>query len=606
MNKAERSDRRGTAPFANLRHRMRRWSAQHEAVSAMSAVAVVGIIAVVASLGLAQAQLAFGSTSAADAASGAAATAAEPGIHTIKHVIVIMQENRSFDSYFGTFPGADGIPMANGVPTACVPDPQSGSCVKPFHDSQDVNAGGPHGASSAVADVDGGKMDGFVAQAEAAQKKGCAPNAPLCGNVATTSAGQTSAGQTSAGQTSTGTTSTGTTDVMGYKTGADIPNYWTYAKDFVLQDHLFESNASWSLPSHLYMVSEWSAKCSVADDPSSCVSALESPGNPPDFRTALQKNLIGACRGGVAKPACQAQLAKDGITPTMAAELHALIKQKCAASDSYASCQSAIDNASLPAALKNKLIAASNQLAPPDYAWTDLTYLLHKQKVSWGYYVFNGTEPDCENDSAMTCAPVKQNAKTPGIWNPLPYFDTVRQDGQLGNIQSLTNFYAQAKKGTLPAVSWIDPTDAVSEHPPAKVSAGQAYVTGLINTVMRSPDWNSTAIFLSWDDWGGFYDHVKPPVVDQNGYGLRVPGIVISPYAKAGYIDHQTLSHDAYVKFIEDDFLNGQRLDPKTDGRPDPRPDVRENNPQLGNLYSDFDFSKPPRPPVILPGGRTY
>ncbi len=79
---------------------------------------------------------------------------------------------------------------------------------------------------------------------------------------------------------------------------------------------------------------------------------------------------------------------------------------------------------------------------------------------------------------------------------------------------------------------------------------------------MNSPDWNSTAIFLSWDDWGGFYDHVVPPVVDQNGYGLRVPGIVISPYARQGLIDHQILSHDAYNKFIEDDFLGGQRLDP--------------------------------------------
>lgn len=155
-------------------------------------------------------------------------------------------------------------------------------------------------------------------------------------------------------------------------------------------------------------------------------------------------------------------------------------------------------------------------------------------------------------------------------------------------------------------MSWIDPTGAVSEHPPALVSTGQSYVTGLINTIMKGPDWNSTAIFLSWDDWGGFYDHVAPPVVDQNGYGLRVPGIVISPYAKTGYIDHQTLSHDAYVKFIEDDFLGGQRLDPATDGRPDPRPDVRENNPQLGNLVNDFDFSQTPRPPVLLPGGTTY
>ena len=85
------------------------------------------------------------------------------------------------------------------------------------------------------------------------------------------------------------------------------------------------------------------------------------------------------------------------------------------------------------------------------------------------------------------------------------------------------------------------------------------------------------------------------------GYGLRVPGLVISPYAKQGYIDHQTLSFDAYAKFIEDDFLGGQRLDPKTDGRPDPRPDVREDEPELGDLQNDFNFNQPPLPPVILP-----
>jgi phospholipase C len=76
---------------------------------------------------------------------------------------------------------------------------------------------------------------------------------------------------------------------------------------------------------------------------------------------------------------------------------------------------------------------------------------------------------------------------------------------------------------------------------------------------------------------------------------------MISPYAKQGYIDHQTLSFDAYDKFIEDDFLGGQRVDPQTDGRPDPRPDVRENAPQLGDLMNEFDFTQQPLPPMILP-----
>ena len=97
----------------------------------------------------------------------------------------------------------------------------------------------------------------------------------------------------------------------------------------------------------------------------------------------------------------------------------------------------------------------------------------------------------------MSCAPVAQRPQTPGIWNPLPSFTDVREDGQLGNVQSLSNFFTQAGQGTLPAVSWIDPNGAVSEHPPALVSAGQTYVTGLVNAIMQGPNWSSTAIFLS-------------------------------------------------------------------------------------------------------------
>ena len=429
----------------------------------------------------------------------AALTAAR---QAIKHVIVIMQENRSFDSYFGTFPGADGIPMQNGAPTVCAPDPATGACVRPYPDHADVNGGGPHGQSNAAADIDGGAMNGFVSQALTA-RKGCAnPTDPACASSATP-------------------------DVMGYHTQSDIPNYWSYAQDFVLQDHMFEPNASWSLPEHLFMVSEWSARCTQHDNPSSCANALQSPGNPPDFKSSTH--------------------------------------------------------------------------VAPIYAWTDLTYLLHAHAVSWGYYIVPGTEPDCEDDATLSCAPVRQNSTTPGIWNPLPYFDTVKDDGQLGNIQPVDSFYAAARAGSLPAVSWVVPSGEVSEHPPGPVSFGQSYVTSLINAVMASPDWGSSVILLSWDDWGGFYDHVAPPSVDANGYGLRVPALVISPFARQAFVDHQTLSFDAYDKFIEDVFLNGERIDPRSDGRPDPRPDVREQVPILGDLLADFNFSQPPRAPVMLP-----
>ena len=433
--------------------------------------------------------------------------AASAGIDKIKHVVVIMQENRSFDTYFGTFPGADGIPTANGKFAVCVPDPAANSCQAPYHNAADVNGGAAHGSPAAIAAIDGGKMDGFIKVAEQSAK-GCADvQSPACAHSATA-------------------------DVMGYHDAREIPNYWEYAKNFVLDDHMFEPVASWSLPDHLYMVSAWSALCS-SSAPSSCHNDITGPYSP-----AQQERFV------------------------------------------------------------NQAIATGT--APAQDAWTDITYLLHKHQISWGYYIEDGSEPDCA-DSAATCPTRPQNYKTPGIWNPLPLFTDVQQDGQLGNIQPVQKFLTAASAGNLPAVSWITPSQTNSEHPPASVHEGQAWVTNLVNQVMSGPDWSSTAIFLTWDDWGGFYDHVKPPVVDGNGYGLRVPALVISPYPKRGFIDHQTFSHDAFLKFIEDDFLAGARLDPAADGRPDPRPDVRENATQLGDLAKDFDFTQAPRPPLTLP-----
>jgi len=439
-----------------------------------------------------------GRTSPGDAAAG--------GIQQIRHVVVIMQENRSFDSYFGTYPGADGYPMRHGVPAVCAPDPLTRRCVRPFHDRADRDAGGPHDHVDMVRDIDHGKMDGFIRMAHHGRGLACASeiDAPACSLAPSHPA-----------------------DVMGYHDGREIPNYWAYARRFVLQDHMFQSDTSWSLPAHLYMVSAWSARCSHKGDPMSCRDAVQAPGSPP----GEPQNRTGKS---------------------------------------------------------------------PDYAWTDLTWLLHRDHVSWRYYVVKGGQPDCV-DGEMTCKPVPQSARTPGIWNPLPWFDTVRQDRQLANIAPLHDFFAAARAGTLPAVSWVMPNQKVSEHPPALVSRGQTYVTSLVNAIMRSPDWQSTAIFVAWDDWGGFYDHIRPPKVDRQGYGLRVPALVISPYAKRGYVDHQVLSFDAYLKFIEDDFLGGARIDPRTDGRPDSRPTVRERVPILGDLVKDFDFSQPPRKPVLLP-----
>jgi hypothetical protein len=208
------------------------------------------------------------------------------------------------------------------------------------------------------------------------------------------------------------------------------------------------------------------------------------------------------------------------------------------------------------------------------------------------------------------------------IWNPLPGFTTFQQNVQ-GNPQygshlvEVDQFYKDVAGNQLPAVSWIVPNGAVSEHPPASVIVGMNYVTSLVNTIMQSPYYDDTVIFISWDDWGGFYDHVNPPVVDRTiggatfGYGFRVPGLVISPFVAARF-DRQILSFDAYNRLIEDLFLNSARLDPATDGRPDPRPDVREalatayiepghKKVHIGDLLNDFDFAQQPIRRVVLP-----
>jgi phospholipase C len=314
---------------------------------------------------------------------------------------------------------------------------------------------------------------------------------------------------------------------MGYKTRKQIPNYWHYADEFVLQDHMFEPVRSWSLPAHLYLVSAWSARCTDANDPMSCTDAPNQP--PKDARY------------------------ENGRTPI--------------------------------------------------YAWTDITWLLRRNGVSWRYYVANGTPADCGDGAGICRRPGVDDStdSTPMIWSPLNYFTTVQRSKQADNIQHLKHFYTALRKDKLAQVVWVMPNQKNSEHAPTgRIDRGQAWVTEIINAVGRSKAWDNTAIFLVWDDWGGFYDHVAPPRVDQNGYGLRVPGLVISPYAKKGFIDKQVLSFDAYLRFIEDVFLDGKRLDPDKIARPDPRPTVREEVPIMGDLIHSFDFDQEPRKPPIL------
>jgi phospholipase C len=420
----------------------------------------------------------------------------------LKHLIFIVQENRSFDHYFGTFPGAEGIPMRDGRPAVCVPDPILDRCVPPYRTTSQFQEGGPHALLHSRADVNDGRMDGFIRTLIAYGPQQCAEarDDPACARYLGPQ---------------------GQPDVMSYHTARTIPNYWTYARTFVLQDHMFAPADSYTLPAHLFLVSAWAARCDDPRDPMSCESNLE---------------------------------------------------------------------------LYEELAVMKAHEDVPLWAWTDITYLLHEQDVSWAYYVGDDT---C---FFGRCARTQDPERTVMQQTPLPWFTTVRRNHQVGNVVGHSEYYDAARNGTLPSVSWVVPYNGVGEHPDNKepVWKGMRHVTSIVNAAMRGPDWEETAIFITWDDWGGFYDHVEPPRVDLNGYGIRVPGIMISPWARAGMIDSQTLSFDAYLRLIQDLFLGEQRLDPATMSRPDSRPSVREEVPILGDLLREFDFMQEPLEPLIL------
>ena len=174
-------------------------------------------------------------------------------------------------------------------------------------------------------------------------------------------------------------------------------------------------------------------------------------------------------------------------------------------------------------------------------------------------------------------------------WNPLPIFKSLIPNASLTKgIGDTSTFPSDIVAGTLPSVSWVMPQDEkVSEHPPQNVTAGQDWVVGLVNQIMRSQYWWSTAVFITWDDYGGWYDHVPPPQVDKYGYGFRVPCLIISPYAKRGFIDPTLADHSSILKFIETLF----NLQP-----------LAARDAAASNLMEAFDFSQKARAPLILPG----
>lgn len=214
---------------------------------------------------------------------------------------------------------------------------------------------------------------------------------------------------------------------------------------------------------------------------------------------------------------------------------------------------------------------------------------LEAQGISWKFYVQNYDASVNYRTSAQVEL-VNPNRVSQIIWVPLLNLDRFLDNPKLAShIVDLSEYFTDLQNGTLPAVSYIIPSGA-SEHPPGNVQSGEKFVRGLIQELMRSTSWSSSAFMITYDDWGGWYDHVPPPQVDDYGYGFRVPGLLVSPYARKGYIDHTQYDFTSMLKFVE----NNWGVAPLAD---------RDAN--ANDIVRAFDFAKPPRPPEYISDTRT-
>lgn len=392
---------------------------------------------------------------------GAIASASASG-SKIQHVVIVVQENRSFDNFFAKFPGADGARFGL---------MHDGTRIKLRKVGLRLKLDLCHQYSCFRTEWDHGRMDAFDLGWYAV------PSAPLLG-----------------------------TYPYQYVDPAQIAPYWTMARQYVLADHMFQTQGSGSFTSHQDL---------IAGD--ATLNRFESIADAPWY------GLPWGCDG----PAEQRSpiLRRDGVYK-----------------------------------------AAGGPF--PCYSYETLRDRLDAAKLSWKYY----TPP-------MT--------KSGQVWNAFDAIKAVRYGPEWkSNISSpTTNVLRDAKKGTLPAVSWVIPIYENSDHPNSSGN-GPSWVASIVNAVGKGPDWNSTAIIIVWDDWGGLYDHVPPPQIDYTSLGFRVPMLVVSPYARKSYVSHTQYEFASILKFIEQNWG---------------LPSLHRADERATSISDCFDFSQPPRKFTPIP-----
>jgi phospholipase C len=386
----------------------------------------------------------------------------------IQHVIVVMQENRSFDNYFWTWPGQIGY-----NPNLCMPlnpaNLSAAGCMKPHPASSTaLKSDLPHTWTSSWASYNNGSMNGFLAADH------------------------------------------GNPDVMSYYDNASLPNLWTYAKDYVLADQFFSSVMSYSQPNHWYMIAGASPHVSL-------------------FQGQTQER-----------------------------------------------------NVCYNSATKQLTLATCDYINQAQQIWT-MADALNANGITWKYYdtpIPKGATLDQAIIGCKGCNPW-------AYWNPLDAKNSSYTNPAYTNsIVGRQQFFWDIGNGTLPQVSWIIPSGAISDHPPANVTLGMWWVTDVVNAVMQSKYWQNTALIVTWDEYGGFFDTVVPPSVDGNGLGFRAPALIISAYAKSGYLDHTVYDFESTLKFIEWRFGI---------------PSLTLRDAGANNLLNAFDFNQPPSPPHVIP-----
>jgi phospholipase C len=375
----------------------------------------------------------------------------------IKHVIIIVQENRTPDNLFQGVPGADISKTGKN---------SEGQIVKLHPISLAAPWDLSHGRGAFIMDYDGGKMDGWNDKLPAQFQ-----NRPF-----------------------------------GYVPRSQNQPYYDMATQYAFADRMFQTQQAGSFPAHQYLVSGTSSALPVTYDSAS--------NNPYDSRSPYTPAPAG----------CDAP--SYSVVPTLSRET-----------------------------------GKAGRNLFPCFDRPALSDLLDARNLSWRYY---------------------EHRLGTGLWYAFDAIKHVRYGPDYANVTSPSQtILKDISGGNLASLSWVmPPAEEFSDHPDSRSTMGPAWVSAVVNAVGRSPYWDSTAIFITWDDWGGWYDHVKPTIYNHFELGFRVPLVVVSAYARKDYVSHNEHEFGSILRFAERNFDLGSLH--TTDQRSD-------------DLTDMFDFRQQPR-----------